>query len=329
MINNSSWPNNALKLTCPSAECLRWYALRWRSQYNEANRAQSAKQLSAVRWAFVLKRLQLMENSTPAFLRWIGGKAKIIALLNDFLPTKINRYWEPFLGAGSLFFYLQPPKAYLSDINLELINCFQIVRDQPDRLSKELNKYRKYVSEKYYYQIRTEYNSGGSSLIQAGRFIMLNRTCFNGIYRVNRNGQFNVPFGRKYKPTIPDINTLQIASKSLRHAVIKCQSFEKVLQREFEEGDFIYLDPPYPPLNETAHFTHYSEGRFLSSDQKKLSEYVKCINRKRCKILITNADTPDIRNLYRGWNISIIPVIRWVSANGKRYKVNELAITNF
>jgi DNA adenine methylase len=266
---------------------------------------------------------------TLVFLRWIGGKSKIIHKLGQFVPAYFERYWEPFLGGASMFFFLKPHFSFLSDSNGELINCYIAARDYPDELSKQLEKHKINHSKEYYYQIRKEYNLGGTKIDQSARFIYLNKACFNGIYRVNRQGEFNVPYGEKINPSIPDNELLRAASYVLRNADLKIRSYDQIINLDTAENDFIYLDPPYPPLNGTSYFSHYTQERFLFKDQEKLSETANELNKKKCKVMITNADTPIIRQLYKNWKIISIPVIRWVSANGVRYKVNELVIINY
>jgi DNA adenine methylase len=264
-----------------------------------------------------------------AFLRWIGGKSKIIQTLGKYTPNKFERYWEPFLGGASMFFYLKPSLSFLSDSNKDLINCYMTVKYHPDELSEQLEKHRINHSKDYYYQIRSEYNLGGNKIDQSAKFIYLNKTCFNGIYRVNLHGKFNVPYGEKKSPNIPNKSSLRAASNLLRTANIKCRSFEEIKSQDIKQNDFIYLDPPYPPLNGTSNFIHYTQERFLSKDQEKLAEIANELDVKKSKVMITNADIPIIRQLYKNWNIISLPVMRWVSANGSRYKVNELVIINY
>jgi len=229
-----------------------------------------------------------------------------------------------------MFFYLKPESSFLSDSNKDLINCYKTVRNHPIALSQRLEEHRANNSKMYYLLIREAYNLGGEKIDQAARFIYLNKACFNGIYRVNKQGKFNVPYGNKKNPSIPTTDILLSASSQLHKAELISESYESiVMNRNISKDDFIYLDPPYPPLNGTSNFIHYTQERFNSEDQEKLSKIAEQLNDKKCKIMITNADTPVIRKLYKSWKIITLPVMRWVSANGVRYKVNELLILNY
>ena len=265
------------------------------------------------------------------FLRWAGGKRKLVASLVEYVPNDFRKrhYHEPFLGAGSLFLSLQPSRATLSDANPHLIQCYRQVSSETAEVSYHLSRFAASNSEQFYYRIRDEYNNSEDSPQQAARFIYLNKTCFNGIFRVNTKGQFNVPYGHKEPPSIPSFETLNAASRLLRHARISNSSFEKSLAKV--RGDhFVYLDPPYPPLNgTTAYFTHYTKDRFGENDQILLSEHVKHMSSIGAKVLMTNADLPIIRKLYHDFHIRILPVTRYVSCKSKKIKVNELAITNY
>ncbi len=206
-----------------------------------------------------------MDN--PLFLRWIGGKSKIVQILGKFVPVNFERYWEPFLGGGSMFFLLKPQSSFLSDSNKDLIACYEIVRDNPIELSQQLESHRNKHSKEYYYQIREEYNLGCNKIEQASKFIYLNKACFNGIYRVNKQGKYNVPYGSKVNPSIPIRETLLSASSILQRAELACGSYESILlNHNIATNDFIYLDPPYPPLNGTSNFIHYTQERFISKD---------------------------------------------------------------
>jgi DNA adenine methylase len=264
------------------------------------------------------------------FLRWAGGKRQLRKILLTFLPPNIDQrtYREPFLGGGSLFFAVQPTKAVLSDANEHLIRCYESVRDEPGLVSSYLRGHARNDSEAYYYQVRYKYNACRFSAAQAARFIYLNKACFNGIFRVNARGRFNVPYGRKKHPAIPSASELLSAAALLRNASLNASSFEKALE-ETSDGDFLYLDPPYPPLNGTAYFTHYTTGRFSVQDQQRLANYVHELDRSGCQFMISNADLPLIRRLYRRYELVSLPVIRYLTCKSVRHKVQELIITNY
>jgi len=264
------------------------------------------------------------------FLRWAGGKSRITKLLADYVPEKYNRYWEPFLGSGALYFYLRPEKAYLSDSNAVLVDCYKHVREYPVKISKKLQDYRRQTSEDYYYAVRDLYNKSRSSVEQSARFIYLNKSNFNGIFRVNEKGDYNVPYGYKKSLAIPGLDEFKEISKLLKSATIQNHTFEQMKNNKLlKSNDFIYLDPPYPPLTTTSYFTHYTAERFSWADQEKVAELANMLKSKGCFILVSNSDVPKVRALYKGWNLYKLPVVRWVAANGKRHKVNELVITNY
>lgn len=268
------------------------------------------------------------ENAlTQAFLRWAGGKRHLLSNLVSVVPEFEGVYREPFLGAASLFFALKPQRAVLSDANEHLIRCYQYVRDQFATVSAYLNAHLSRTSERYYYDVRKQYNQAGASVAQAARFIYLNKTCFNGIFRVNQQGEFNVPYGWKEPPSIPSRAELQAASSALQAAMLKTADFEAALE-EANREDFIYLDPPYPPLNGTAYFTHYTMNRFNESDQTKVARLFKELDRRGCPVLMTNADTKLIRRLYRTYDVTSVEVTRFLTCK-KKYRVRELLITNY
>ena len=272
-------------------------------------------------------------NAAPKigpFLRWAGGKRQLRKILLNFLPADIGQraYREPFLGGGSLFFAVQPKVAVLSDANEHLIRCYEFVRDEPELVARNLELHASNDSETYYYRVRDKYNRSLPSVEQAARFIYLNKTCFNGIFRVNSKGKFNVPYGQKDSPAIPNEEELTIASGVLKNASLDACSFEKALESS-SRGDFIYLDPPYPPLNGTAYFTHYTSDRFLEEDQRKLADYVRELDKGGCLLMISNADMPLVRRLYGAYNLVSLPVTRFLTCKAIRHKVKELIITNY
>jgi DNA adenine methylase len=265
-------------------------------------------------------------------LRWIGGKYHIIHKLINYLPSSpIVQYWEPFLGAGALYFSISPKKSFLSDKNEQLMNFYSQLKKHPDKINNYLNNLKKNNSKEYYYWIREKFNKyQGNSIAQAARFLYLNRTCFNGVYRVNSNSCFNVPYGYKRKPSFPTLQDLRLVSKKLKTSSLTTCSFSSILNSEYlNKGDLVYLDPPYPPLSKTAFFNHYTHDRFIFKDQQAVAETAKKLDKLGCKVIITNSDLPEIRELFLGWHIYTLKVTRYVSANGKRYKINELVITNY
>jgi len=269
-------------------------------------------------------------NRIEPFLRWAGGKRSIVSYLKNYLPSDIQDrlYIEPFLGAGSLFFALRPKSASLADSNPHLIDCFIFVRDCPNLVYYYLHKHGNRTSEKYYYKIRDEYNRSYASAAQAARFIYLNKTCFNGIFRVNRKGKFNVPYGRKEPPFLPDKKWLQIASDVLKSAIIRCSNYDIILATA-DIDDFIYLDPPYPPLNDTSNFTHYTKEHFNIRDHRRLAETMHELDARGCLVMMSNADIPIIHELYKRFRRQSLPVRRYITCKSVKHLVSELIITNY
>jgi DNA adenine methylase len=272
-----------------------------------------------------------MQEKIEPLLRWAGGKRFLVNRFLKFLPNDMHErvYREPFFGSGSLFFALRPnERAILTDANEHLINCYMFVREYPELIADYLREHRKKDSEKYYYEVRKSYNRLGFSAAQAARFIYLNRTCFNGIFRVNLKGEFNVPYGWKDHPIIPDRDWLRKTSAALKNASLKSLPFQKALTKA-SPGDFIYLDPPYPPLNSTSNFTRYTKDKFSIKDHKLLAENVYQLDRKGCFVMMSNADIPAIRKLFRGFQINSLPVTRYITCKSVKHQVKELVITNY
>ncbi len=271
-----------------------------------------------------------IRSTCKPFLRWIGGKSRLIRWLSKFVPTGLDghTYWEPFLGAGSLFFAIEPKKAVLSDINSDLIMCFNAVMERPDLVSRYLREHRNSLSKDYYYEIRSKYNISKDTFAKAAMFIFLNQTCFNGIWRVNSAGKFNVPVGCINSPALPSRRDLLKLSGILVKTELKVGDFREVL-KDTKENDFIYMDPPYARLNSASYFTHYNKDRFDDDDQIAVADTLIELDKKGCKVLISNVDTEFIRSLYNGFNITEQDVTRWVRADGKRYQVSELLVYNY
>ncbi|NJL26512.1 MAG: Dam family site-specific DNA-(adenine-N6)-methyltransferase [Thermoanaerobaculia bacterium] len=266
-----------------------------------------------------------------SYLRWVGGKRRLVTKLAEFLPSDVRErtYHEPFVGAASLFLSVRPKKAVLSDLNEDLISSYEEVRENPALVARYLRHHAHRNSEQYYYRIREQYNLAGSySAAQAARFIYLNRTCFNGIFRVNTKGQFNVPYGRLTRPLFPDTSHLQIVSEALDAASLQIADFSSILNRA-KPGEFVYFDPPYPPLNGTSYFRHYTSGRFDESDQEKLAKVVQELAARGCLVMMSNADTELIRSLYRSFEIAELSVNRPVTCKKEKRRVSELVIRNY
>lgn len=270
------------------------------------------------------------------FLKWAGGKRGLIEQLFQKFPKDFNNYHEPFLGGGAVFFelysrgMLEGKKIYLSDINAELINAYNVVKKQPDELIANLAIYKQKHNKEFYYQIRQLDRTADfkklSPLNRATRFVYLNKTCFNGLYRVNSKGYFNTPMGGYKNPNIADKETILNASKALQNAIIFNKPFDKTLNNTSTD-DFIYLDPPYYPLTKTAAFTAYDKNAFLDEKQKQLFDMFKKLHQKKCTVMKSNSDTSFIKDLYQEYAIDFVQANRFInSKGGGRNKINEVLI---
>jgi DNA adenine methylase len=264
-------------------------------------------------------------------IRWAGGKQAIVSQIYDLFPktNTVECYYEPFLGAGSVFFFNNFKNAVLSDLNNELINFYVYVRDKPKDFYKRLMTEIKYFDEDKYYKCRTLFNKklNTNSLAQAVRFFLLNKYNYNGIYRVNQNGFYNVPFGKPV-PTHPSLDEIILVSNHLKGIKLVNFSYEKILEY-VKANDFVYLDPPYPPLNKTSMFRHYTANRFGDEDQYMLAQFCKELDKRGVKFFMSNANTETIISLFNEFEIIEIEKTRFVSCKSTREKGKELYIRNY
>jgi DNA adenine methylase len=275
---------------------------------------------------------KLTQNTPPhPFLKWAGGKRQLIPQMAKYFPKNYNKYIEPFVGGGAVFFHLLPKISIISDNNPDLINCYKVIKDDVENLIKSL---RKHIYEKnYYYKVRAlDRDRNGfaklSDVEKASRTIYLNKTGYNGLYRVNSKGFFNVPFGRHRNPKICDDVNLRNVSRALRNIEIYLGSFELCLDYA-KEGDFVYLDPPYHPLSETALFTSYTKSNFDKTSQKKLFEVFKELDKKGCYIILNNSYSDFILDLYKDYGIVTLKAKRNINSNSqKRGLIDEVLILN-
>lgn len=275
--------------------------------------------------------LEQLKSETYPIVKWVGGKRQLMFELIKNMPKSYNRYFEPFIGGGALFFELQPEQAYISDMNEELINLYSVVRDNVYELIKDLSKHE--VSKEYFLEIRnidrTEQYTELSDVERASRFIYLNRTCFNGMYRVNSQGQFNVPFGHYKNPRIIDENNLLNCSELLKNTEIKCADFSEILTK-VKKGDLVYFDPPYVPLNETSSFTSYTKDGFDINMQFKLRDVCDELDNKGVKFMLSNSDTKLVNELYVNYEIKKVFASRQINANADgRGKITEVLVRNY
>ncbi len=270
------------------------------------------------------------------FVKWAGGKRQIIDKLKNYVPKEFNIYYEPFVGGGALLFELAPENAVINDYNKELINVYKCLKNETKMMAmcKELDKHELNHSEEYYYQIR---NLDKDKLAykklkdykRAARTIYLNKSCFNGLYRVNSKNEFNVPFGKKEYVNAYEKQNLKIINEYLYENNIKVFSkdYAKVV-KEAQNGDFIYLDPPYD--SDTSTFNSYTDNGFNKKEQKRLARVYRELSNKGCYVMLSNHNTRLINELYQDYNIHVIEAKRYINADGnKRGKVEEVIITNY
>lgn len=269
----------------------------------------------------------------PSFLKWAGGKRRIIEDIEKQLPEKIDRYFEPFLGAGSVFFHIKekynPNYCLISDINKDLIDAYIAVRDNVDLLIKYLTGYRKNNSKKFYLETRDKLNSGRIwGVNRSAAFIYINKTCFNGLYRVNSKNEFNVPYGNNKNVLVYDKDNLIKASNLLQGVKIKHQDY-RLIEVEIEQGDFVYLDPCYDPIKKTS-FANYTPERFTEINRHELYKFITSLNKKNVNVLLSNNDLKEIRDLYKNFDMSEVLVSRPINSIANcRGKITELLIKNY
>ncbi len=268
------------------------------------------------------------------FLKWAGGKRQLLQVLKEHLPPKkYKTYYEPFVGGGAFLFNLQPKQVVINDSNRELINCYRVIRDSVEELIEDLGRHKN--QEDYYYDMRGLDRKRSfekkTQVERASRIIYLNKTCYNGLFRVNSRGQFNVPFGRYKNPNILDISVLKAVSKYLNDNQVK------IINKDFEtavktarKGDFIYFDPPYDPVSDTASFTGYDINGFNRNEQERLKATVDELTQKGCYVLLSNAYTDFIVDLYKDYQQVKVSAIRAINSNAKkRGRVDEILVKNY
>ena len=274
------------------------------------------------------------------FLKWAGGKRQLLPEIVKYVPklTSKNTYYEPFIGGGALLFELQRPQAVINDSNKELINCYKVIKDSLDELMEELSKDKYSNSETSYYEMRdldrsTKKYASLSEVEKAARIIYLNKTCYNGLFRVNSQGQFNVPFGRYKNPNFLDDAVLRAVNKYLNSNDITLlnQDFAEAV-KDAKRGDFVYFDPPYDPVSETASFTGYDVNGFNRDEQERLKEEFDALHKRGCKVMLSNSCTDFILDLYKDYQDTIIKVraTRSINSNAlKRGMVDEVLVLNY
>jgi len=265
-------------------------------------------------------------------VKWVGGKRQLINELKTNMPRKYNKYIEPFIGGGALFFELSVKNAIINDYNKELINLYEVVRDNPKELIDDVCKHKN--EEEYYYKVRTidrdkEKFNKLTKVEKASRFLYLNKTGFNGLYRVNSNGECNVPFGKYKNPIYCEPENIYACSVLLKDTTILNGDFE-IVKEYIKKEDFIYFDPPYVPLNTTSNFTAYTDKGFDDDMQFRLKEFCDYINNTGAYFMLSNSYTDFTLELYKDYEINIVKAKRSINSNGNnRGKIKEILVTNY
>ena len=267
-------------------------------------------------------------------VKWVGGKRQLLNDLTPLIPKRMTTYCEPFVGGGALFFYLQPSKAIVNDINQELIHLYEVIRDDVEELIAELEQYQNEADA--FYSVRDwdrdpVFYQTLSKVKKASRMIYLNKTCYNGLFRVNSAGEFNTPFGNYKNPNIVNADVLRAVSKYFNKAEVSFynRDYASVLE-QLPKGAFAYLDPPYDPVSETASFTGYSKGGFGRHEQIRLRECCDDLNRRGVKFMLSNSATDFIKEQYAAYHIKIVKAKRAVnSVASKRGQIDEVVIRNY
>lgn len=265
------------------------------------------------------------EIAAKPILKWAGGKTQMLGELLPRVPKQYGKYIEPFFGGGALFFSLNPDNAILADSNPELINMYLQVANNLDEVISYLQKYVN--TSEVFYNVRSLKWESLPKAEAAARTIFLNKTCFNGLYRVNRNGDFNTPYGKYKNPKICDVETLQIASEALKKATIICGDYFLVLEHYAHEGDFVFLDPPYLPISQNADFKRYTKEQFYEDDHIELAKMINKLHERGCYVILTNSNHPLVHKLYDAYNIDIVKTKRHISCNGDTRKGEDVIVT--
>ncbi len=274
-----------------------------------------------------------IDDSSKAspFVKWAGGKRKLMPQFTPHFPKSFQSYHEPFLGGGAFFFHLQPRHAVLSDINHRLIKAYEAIRDDLPGVLERLHYHRRRHTKEHFYSCREQLNKGDLLLKsdRAALMIYLNKTCFNGLYRENSKGDFNVPIGRYKNPSIYDRENLTTVHNHLQNVELRVASFELVLERA-KPGDFVYFDPPYVPISATSSFTNYSKDGFSASKQHLLAEVFRKLADRGCFVMLSNSDCGFVRELYRDFRMEIVTAARSINSRAKkRGAVNEVLVMSW
>ena len=268
---------------------------------------------------------EIINARVKPILKWAGGKSQLLKHVLPLIPENYGSYIEPFVGGGALFFALKPEKAVIADSNPELINCYLQVAQNVEDVIARLANYDN--TEDMFYKVRAQDWNAMSSIDAAARMIYLNKTCFNGLYRVNRRGEFNSPYGRYANPTICDADGLRMAASVLSKATILCEDYKKVLNDYAKPGDFVFFDPPYVPVSEYADFKRYTKEQFYEKDHRELAKLTGDLKRKGVSMILTNSNAPLVTELYGEYPSKVVQSKRCISSKSDRRTGEDVIVT--
>ncbi|MFB6182321.1 MAG: DNA adenine methylase [Candidatus Magasanikbacteria bacterium] len=284
------------------------------------------------------------ESKAEPFVKWVGGKRQMLDQYEEFFPENYNTYHEPMVGGGAVFFHLQPEKSIINDKNKILVILYEAIRDNVDEIINQLKDLKKKHSKEFYHEtLRPNFNEIKTNYLEtpkdeipkedkielSANFIYLNKTCFNGLYRVNQSGEFNVPCGKYKNPTICDEENLRNVNKVLQGTKVYCEDFRDIAEK-VEKNDFVYIDPPYDPISDTSDFTGYTSDGFGKKDQEDLADTFRKLSERGAKVMLSNSNTDFINDLYSDFNIHGMQANRYVNSDSdKRGKIKEVLITNY
>ena len=273
------------------------------------------------------KYIKIKDDHATPILKWAGGKTQMLDDILQRMPAQYNKYIEPFIGGGALFFRLNANKSIIADSNPELINMYKEVANNSDTIIELLKDYKNDAD--MFYEVRSQEWEYLKPEQAAARMIYLNRTCFNGLYRLNRKGMFNTPFGKYKNPTICNEEKIKAAAEVLKNAEIICGDYLDVLKKYARRNDFIFLDPPYVPISEYADFKRYTKEQFYEDDQRNLANEVHRLVGIGCKVMLTNSNHPLVHELYGNYRIEVIQTKRNINSNGNKRNGEDVIVTTY
>lgn len=281
-----------------------------------------------------MSRIRKNNKLVLPFVKWVGGKRQLLNKIEKYIPNQFSKYYEPFVGGGAVLFHIQPKNVVINDSNGELINAYNVIKESSEELIEDLKKHKN--EEKYFYEIRgidrkKEKYLKLSNIQRASRIIFLNKTCYNGLFRVNSSGEFNSPFGRYKNPNIVNDITIRAVGSYLSKNEIQILNtdYEKTLSK-IRMGGFVYLDPPYDPISDSSCFTGYTKNGFERTEQVRLKKVCDKLNDKGIKFLLSNSSTDFIRDLYKDYNIFSIKAKRAINSKGDgRGEITEVLVRNY